>query len=612
MRFPVANSGRRLQWLVGALVVAIVLCVGRAFQLQALQAQAYANKATEQMTRTQPLLPERGAILDRNGQVLATTQPAVDVIADPSMIHTNGIDTRMTLTSRQQAAADAAPAAIAAILAKHLGGKPADYDKQLKTTLPNSSKYAGWVVIKKQVPSWTYAELNADLAQGGSIQFNNKTVKVPAWYGIYKQDDPVRVYPQGGVGANVVGFMANGTGGGGLEYLLNDSLTGVAGRESYETSAFGRIPTGNSTLTPAVNGTSYTLTIDSEMQLFAQNAIASQVRATKSRSGTAIVMNVKTGEVLAMATAPSFDPNNIAKSKAADLGNRAVTSAYEPGSVEKVLTMAALVDQGLITPDTHVVVPSRIRVGDGYVTDAFAHNTLDLTARGVIAESSNIGMVELSRQMSKQSLHDYLAAFGYGARTNVGLPGEATGVLPGADMADYTRDQIAFGQGLSVSAIQIAAAVAAIANGGVYNQPSIIKSAVDGAGQPVAVTKADPHRVISQKSSEQVLDMMESVITMIGNGQRQIPNYRMAGKSGTAQAVGANGRYDGFVASFVGVAPVEDPQIEVYVVLDHPQGAHQGSEVALPVVQQLMKLALPRYGVAPSTTPARKEPIFYK
>lgn len=607
-RFPIANSGRRLRILIGLVTLALVLLLGRAFQLQALESQSYAVAAAKQMTRTQELLPTRGEIVDRNGRVLATSEAAVRVIADPSIIATNGVDPRLTLTASQQAAAEAAPHAIATVLAKYLGGSPNDYLKFLTAKQPNSSKWSMYQVVKTRVPAWTYVQIANELAKGGEVDGH----KVSSWYGIHKEDDPIRVYPAGSVASNIVGFMrANGNGGGGLEYTLNNSLSGVPGRESYEVAAYGRIPLGNSTLTPAVNGTSYTLTIDSEMQLLAQNAIAAQVKKTAAKSGTAIVMNVKTGEVLAMATTPGFDPNNMAKANLDELGNAAVTSPYEPGSVEKVLTMATLADQGLVTADTHVVVPPRIASGGGYIHDVYAHGTVNMTARGVIANSSNIGMTELARTMSKQSFVDHLRAFGLGQPTGIGLPGESGGYVPSVNMPDYTRDQISFGQGISVTAIQMAAAVAAVANGGVYNPPTILKSAVDGSGNPVALPTPEPRRVVSQQAASQVLDMMESVITQIGGGTREIPNYRMAGKSGTAE-IASNGAKNGYTASFVGVAPVENPQILVYVVINKPIHGTEGGVIAVPVVKQLMQLALPRYGVAPSTTPARVEPLTFK
>lgn len=277
-----------------------------------------------------------------------------------------------------------------------------------------------------------------------------------------------------------------------------------------------------------------------------------------------------------------------------------------------MLTLAALADAGLVTPDTQVVVPSQIASGAGYVRDSWSHGTINLTARGVMAQSSNIGTIQLARQMPKAEMAEYLADFGLGTRPGTGLPAEASGHLPGADMADYTRDQIAFGQGLSVSAVQMAAAVAAAVNGGVYHQPTIIRSATDSEGNPVELPERESHRVISEEASEMTVNMMEAVITQVGS-DREIPGYRTAGKSGTAQRFDPDcSCYNGFTSSFVGVAPAEDPQILVYVVLDQPTNGNLGSTLALPVVNNVLQMALPRYNVLPSTTPALREPITFE
>lgn len=205
--------------------------------------------------------------------------------------------------------------------------------------------------------------------------------------------------------------------------------------------------------------------------------------------------------------------------------------------------------------------------------------------------------------MPKAQLSEYLASFGLGARSEIGLPGETSGSLPGAEMPDYTRDQISFGQGLSVNAVQMAAAVSAAVNGGTYQQPSIIKSATAADGTPVELPERSSHRVISEEASAATLDMMEAVISELGDGSRAIEGYRTAGKSGTSQRYDPDcACYSGFTASFVGVAPAEDPQLLVYVVLDQPSNGNLGSRLALPVVNNVLKMALPRYNVLPSST----------
>lgn len=587
--------------MAALLVVALLAMAGlsvRALQLQAIEAPAYAASAAERMAVTHDLLPTRGRITDRNGVVLAQSQPAVLVTVDPLLISRNGISLNQKMTRSQQERAAKAPRAVAEILARHLGGSAEDY-RDTVTKKDGDGHLLSYVIVRHQVPSYTFDQIRKDMAKG-------------PWYGVFASNDPVRTYPGQGTAANVVGFVNHeGTGAGGLEYTLDKSLRGTKGKETYDSLAWGRIPLGSTTLVPAVDGTSYTLTLDAQMQQMTQKALTSAVKATKAESGEAIMMNVKTSEVLAMASAPSFNPNDLTKATEGQIRNRAISDNYEPGSVQKVLTMAALVDKGLVTPDTKVRIPARLASGGGHITDAFDHGTIGLTARGIIANSSNIGTSLLVRKLDKKDLVSYLHDFGLGRPTGIGLPGEAKGTVPPASMADYTRDQISFGQGLSVTAIQEAAAVAGIVNGGVYHAPTIIRSATDGNGEPVELPKPASRRVVKASTSAQVLDMMESVVTL--HDDRAVPGYRTAGKTGTAQRVDPRCHcYRGYTASYVSVGPVEDPAILTYVVLNNPSEGHQGSEVALPVARQLMSVALPRYGVEPSTTPARKEPLEYK
>lgn len=599
---PLGSSSKRIKAALLVMAIGVSVVVGRAMQLQALDSQAYAAKAAARITSSHVITPNRGEITDRNGVVLAETEPAVRVVADARMIHYNGANPD-NMGPKEREKATRAPAAIADILVEYLGGSASDYLPRLTAKDPATGDFSMYSPIKRKVPAYTYTQLRKKLTEGG-------------WYGIFKENDPIRRYPAGTVASNILGFVdGDGVGASGLEYALNDSLAGVQGREVFETSAYGKIPLGDTVLTPAVDGASYSLTLDSDLQWMAEKLVANKVIEARASTGTAVVLDVKSGEVLALANYPSFDSNSPGTADQADVGNRAVTNVYEPGSVQKVLTMAALADQGLVTPDTRVEVPQRIASGDRYVKDAFSHETIHLTARGVIANSSNIGTVMLARQSAKGALVDYLKAFGLGEVTGVGLPGEARGSVPKATMADYTRDQIAFGQGLSVTAIQEAAAVAAIANGGVYNPPRILKSATTGDGKSLPIEPAEPRRVVSTEAAGMTVDMMEAVIGADHFAKaRSIPGYRMAGKSGTAERFdAATGRYSGYTASFVGLAPVEDPRILVYVVIDRPQRGSQGSELALPVVKELMQLALPRFGIAPSSTvPAYTAPLTYE
>jgi cell division protein FtsI (penicillin-binding protein 3) len=448
------------------------------------------------------------------------------------------------------------------------------------------------------VPATTYLALAAELTE-------------KKLYGVFRESDPIRVYPAGAVASGVVGFV-NGAGKGvaGLEASLNTSLAGVEGQEMYEMAPNGsRIPLGESKINPAVDGIDYQLTIDSELQWTVERRLAQQVHKVGGDTGIAITMNVKTGEILAMANYPNYDSSKPGDAEPEDRGNRAVSAAYEPGSVEKLLTAAALIDAGVADPDTKLTIPERLESGGGTIKDAFEHGEIDLLMRGVIARSSNIGTIMLARQLDKVKLRDYLASFGLGKKTGIEIAGEATGHLPPTDMKDYTRDQIAFGQGLSVTAGQEAAAIAALINGGIYNAPTVIKSATDKTGKPVPVTKAPPRRVISPATSDQIRDLMRAVVDQ-GSGDLSLDEYQSGGKTGTAQRYDPKcSCYNGYTVSYVSAAPINDPELITYVVVDNPRNVDTGTTGAAPAATDIMQLALPRYGITPTTEWAKEEKI---
>nr|WP_076389658.1 penicillin-binding protein 2 [Vaginimicrobium propionicum] len=604
-KLKIVSSAKRINAFLVVFAIALTILVARAVQIQGIDSAANAQKAAAQLTHTQVIKAQRGQLRDRNGKLLAESQPAFSVIGDPTAISTNGCDPNSWSDAEKEKAARA-PKAIADILIRYLGGKTDDYLPKLTDLKNPDGSPKQYVVLKRKVAADLYQQMAEELAKGG-------------WYGIYRQEDPARYYPNGQLAASIIGFTNDdGDGQLGLEAWLNDDLKGEDGKQTFQSSIYGEIPLGEHTLIPAKDGNSYDLTIDSDLQWMAEQELTKVVAEKKAKSGFISIMAVKTGEVLALANEPGFDANNPGDADPGDLSNRAITQAYEPGSVEKVLTFAALLDAGVMEPDTQVEVPSRIWSGSGYITDSWQHGTLPFTARGVLSNSSNIGTVELARQIPKADLSNYLSKFGFGSPTGIQLPGESDpmGILPGTDMADFTRDQIAFGQGLSLTGMQMTAALSAVTNGGVYHAPTIIKSGQRADGSPIDIASEEPRRVISEEASKKLVSMMEATIAspeINGYQKRLIPGYRVGGKSGTAQKIGAFGAYDGgYTGSYAVVAPVEDPQILVYVVIDEPKNGYYGETVAFPSAQKMMQLALPRYGVAPSASvPEYSDPLYY-
>ena len=591
-------SRRMTALWVGFLVVALILG-GACVYIQGFDPSGNAAQAMRQASAAIPAM--RGTIYDRNGLALAQSEPAVNITADPSIVATNGgVPDSMGLGARLRAQAGAG--IIAGTLVAYVGGDFDDYYTKLSTTTTSGGTTIRYTMLARSVLTYVNLQIADRLSRWGYV-------------GLYREQAPIRTYPNGALAANVIGYMMYDNdlgdqgkypwvGGGGLEASLDANLAGIDGQEVYESSPYGRIPQGSEILQPAQPGVDYTLTLDAGLQYMQDQRLAAGVEATGARSGMMVTMNIKTGEILALSNYPTFDPNHSGSADQAILKNPAAENAYEPGSVEKVLTMAALVDQGLATPDTRVIVPGSIPSGGHTITDAWSHGTLQLTATGVITNSSNVGMTLLTRQIDKSVLAGYLSDFGLGHTTNLGLPGESSGSLPSGDMSDQTRDQISFGQGLSVTAIQEAAAVAAVADGGLYHSPTIIASGSTSDGRSVEVPATTSRQVVSPEAAGMVLQMMEAMIQS-HDSTLGIPGYRTGGKSGTAQAIDpACGCYRGLVVSFVGVAPIEDPQLLTYVVLDHPAGNTSGTAAAAPIYKDIMTVALARYGVSLSTEPA--------
>lgn len=586
-RVRLASSAFRLRILVLAVAIMFSVLAVRAIQIQVVSAEAMAVQAAASMTVARDVPAQRGSITGRDGQVLALTEATVNVVADPSMIATNGKEPE-AMRAADQAKAAVAPTEMASIIARHTGEDPGELEAKLRRVVAANADGVEtpvrYVLLTKQLPATTWVALNAELSAGRYV-------------GVFRESNPRRIYPMGTVASNIVGGMSEGKGLLGIEATRESDLAGRPGRETYETSPYGKIPLGNQTLTPAVDGKDLQLTIDPDLQWMAERRLAERVDEVGGNWGVAVVMDIETGELLSLANYPSFDSNDFGKAKTENLGNRAITAAYEPGSVQKVLTMASLLDAGLTTPDTTYAIGETVQVGDHHVSDAWRHGAVDVTTRGILVKSSNVGAITAARAMKPAVLRDYLRSFGLGTKTNLGLPGEAAGSVPAADMPSYQADSMAYGYGLSTTAVQMAAAVAAVANGGVYTEPTLIK-AVGENGTWTPSAPPESHRVISEEASRQTVEMMEQR-TMDSSKQLSIAGYRTGTKTGTARISGNGSGYQGQVASIIGVAPVEDPQVLVYVLIGRPDTMGAGLGMAGPVYRDLMSLALPRYGVQP-------------
>ncbi|MYS22016.1 peptidoglycan synthetase FtsI, partial [Streptomyces sp. DvalAA-14] len=570
-------------------------------QVQAVDASAYSAKAAVNRWVTQEVVADRGTITDRSGVDLAATVDAYDITADPYLF------------TYDQTKVKDAPQQAAQLLAPIVGGDATTIARQLAT--PNS-RYQ--LIAHLQSPQvWNQIkDLKAAFADKA---LDHTGADVLA--GVFSQPHTKRVYPDGDLAAGVIGFVnAEGQGAGGLESMFDKQLSGTNGKVRYAQSNGRQVPTAGGQQEAAVPGSDLELTLDRDIQWAAQNAITSQVRKSAADRGYVIVQDSRTGQVLAMADAPGFDPGDLAHADAAALGNAAVQDAYEPGSVSKLMSMAAILDTGTATPTTRVTVPGTLPRADRVFHDDVDHGTWYLTLNGVLAKSSNIGTILASQQLGRtqpqanQVLYSYLKKFGIGEPTGVGFPGETPGIL--AKPQDWNASQqytIPFGQGLSLNALQATSVYSTIANGGVRVEPSLIRGTTGPDGRFVPAPPPKKTRVVSARTAKTLSEMLESVVgSEEGTGiNARIDGYRVAGKTGTANRVDpVTGRYKGYTSSFLGFAPADKPRITVSCVIQNPtRGSYFGGSICGPVFQQVMTFALKSLGVPPSGAPAPKLPI---
>nr|WP_322726188.1 penicillin-binding protein 2 [Streptomyces spongiae] len=588
-----------------ALTLVMIAFVVRLLQVQAVDAGEYTARAEQDRYVGHVLAAERGEITDRDGVALATSVDANDITADPTMF------------TREQTKIADAPEQAAALLAPILGADQETIAQKLRT---KNTQYV--LLARRQLPEvWKQIK---DLKTALTKQAAKDPDTVNVLAGVFQDPSSKRVYPNGDLAAGILGWVnSEGKGAGGVEQQLNKELTGKDGKIRYAQSGGRQVPTVSATETPAVPGSDVELTINRDIQWAAQNAITEQVKESKADRGYVIVQDTRTGEILAMANSPGFDPNDLSKANGDALGNAAVQDAYEPGSTAKVMSMAAVLEENAATPGTHVVVPNRLHRGDRLFKDDIDHPTWYLTLNGVLAKSSNIGTILATGQLGKtqkqanQVLYSYLRKFGLGSYSGLGFPGETKGILaPPATWSTSQQYTIPFGQGMSINAMQAASVYSTIANGGVRVDPTLVRGSKGADGRFTPAPGPKKTRVVSEKTAKTLARMLESVVDdEEGTGTKaRIPGYRVAGKTGTANRVDpATGKYRGYTSSFAGFAPADNPRITVYCAIQNAtKGNYFGGQICGPIYKEVMEFALKTLQIPPTGAKAANLPVAFK
>jgi cell division protein FtsI/penicillin-binding protein 2 len=547
---------QRVGAISGLFFLLLLVAAARTLYLGVLDGGSLRSAARNQQLAYIPVPAQRGAITDRNGVDLAVSEPADDISADPYLVR-----------DRLDAARRMAP----------LLGHPQAW------VLSKLSQNSGFVYLARALPD---GQAQAILA-----------LKIPGVAGV-----PVmrRVYPRGPLAAQVLGVVGTeGKGLAGLEYSHNVLLRGRSGERRVVSDALGQ-PVSISEARPEAPGASLSLTLDANIQQRAEDVLAAVGQAFQPKDATAIVMDPRSGEILAMANWPQLNAAEPGSSTPAALDNRAVGFAYEPGSTFKVVAVSGALQEGLITPATPFAIPDQIQVADRVIHDDSEHEVETLTTAQILARSSNVGAIKIGLLEGPTSFNSWVRRFGFGAPTGVGLPGEETGVVLRPDQySGSSMGNLPIGQGELVTPIQMATAYSAIANGGTVRPPRLLRS-VNGRqpGEPSG------HRVLSPGNAAAVRQMLQGVLGPEGTAsQISIPGYELAGKTGTASKVDPlTGQYSqsAYVASFIGFAPASSPKLLCAVVVDEPQaGSIYGGAVAAPAFAQIMSFALPYLGVPP-------------
>ncbi len=566
--------------LVGTVLIASWIGIGfRLFNVQGVHAAEYAEPGFDQRVRHEETPAKRGTIYDRDSVELAVTVDAQTVVADPSAISD--------------------PVGTAAVLASLLGID----ESSLVTRLSDSSSQFAYVARR----------LDPLVAEEVRLMLADEQIK-----GISLITEPKRVYPADSLASQVLGFVRQDDQQGleGIEYEYNEVLSGTPGTRILERDGYGvEIPAGELLVEPAVPGSDLILTIDREIQSAVQEAAERALQTTNAQAATIVVLEVGTGDILAMASAPGFDPNRRSGIEPSTVRNRAVTDVYEPGSTLKVVTISAALEEGLVTPEDSWEVPFQLEIEpkEEPYTDEGRDHVATMTVTEIVAYSSNIGTIQIQQRLGNETLHRYLGAFGLGQSSDSGLPGEVPGLLRPVEewCANVCGPSTAIGYRVDVTPLQMAALFATIANGGVWVQPHVVQAIVDSDGR-TEINEPLQRPVLSEDTAQTMRQLLQGVVEY-GTGHRAVVDgFTVGGKTGTTQKfLSDEGVYseEDRIASFIGMAPVDDPRIVVAVVLDSPHGTiTEGDEIAdlrfggvsaAPAFAEVAEAVLHRLGVAP-------------
>ena len=552
MSVRLANRRIRLLGAVFALVFSIAFI--RAGWLQAIRAQALDRMASNQHRQTIDVQPHRGTIYDRRGLELAIGSPAITVYANPRQIRD--------------------PRAVAVAAGQTLGVDP---DKM-------------YPLLADRSHGFVYVERQADADKAQALQRRNIV-----GLGFYPEEK--RIYPQQRVGSSVVGYAGvDNKGLSGLELSLDRVLTGRRGEKTIVKDPFGRTleVVGSK---PGSDGQNVYLTIDHTIQGQVERVLRATQERWQARSASAVVMDPRTGAILALAVEPGFNANRSPNVSDDRKRNRAVTDTYEPGSTFKIVTISAALESGQVKATTRYRLPPTIQVADRKIHDAEPRGTVTLNVEQILSLSSNVGVVTIAEALGKDRIASWIKRFGFGRRTGIEYPGESKGiVLPPNKWSGSTIGNVPIGQGIAVTALQMIAAYSAIANEGVWVEPHLVERV--GNGAPVQPAR---RRIMSVGTAQAVRHMLRKVVEEGTGTTAQVPGYRIAGKTGTAAKPDERGGYSNYkyVASFVGFVPVKNPRVVILVTVDEPKGAIWGGVVAAPAFAEIAKFTTQYLEVAP-------------